>query len=238
MLGTVLVQPALRHAASLLWTELQSERLTPSSFCARLNEIPAAERDRWLDVLWDVSENPAGAPALPQGCVPYLPCPFSIVLEAVQRASVTPDDVFIDVGSGTGRTTFLAKLLTGAECIGLEIQPALVEAARARSKQLNLARMHFVEGDAAEHIRSVAIGTVFFLYCPFDLQRMNRVLDDLGAIARTRQIRICCVHMPLIERPWLVRLPSTSVELDIYRSSLPHEPDPAARVSDSDSTPS
>jgi SAM-dependent methyltransferase len=230
------VHPALQHAASSIWTELQRERLTPSSFWARLKEIPAAERDRWLDVLWDVGEIPADAVALPRGCVPYLPCPLSLVLEAVQRASVTPDDVFVDVGSGTGRTTFLAQLLTGADCIGLEIQPALVEAARARSKQLNLTRMHFVEGDAVEHIRSVTMGTVFFLYCPFDLQRMNRVLDDLGAIARTRQIRICCVHMPRIERPWLVRLPSTCVELDIYRSSLPQEP--AARVSSSDSTPS
>ena len=192
-------------------------------FRAKLDDVPSRERDGWLDRLWDLDEIPDDDPQLPRGCVPYLPCPVATVLEALQRASVTSNDVFVDVGSGTGRTAFLANLLTGAECIGLEIQPALVEIARQRAAWLNLDRTRFVEDDATELLRFITIGTVFFLYCPFSGDRVDRVLDGLEAMARTRQIRVCCVHMPRLERPWLVQVPSTSVDLDVYRSTL-HNP--------------
>jgi SAM-dependent methyltransferase len=209
-------------AANLVRARLLSNPATPALFRAELDDIPPRERDGWLDLLCDLDEIPDDDPELPRGCVPYLPCPVATVLEALQRASVSYDDVFVDVGSGTGRTTFLANLWTGAGCIGLEIQPALVEVARDRAACLNLDRTRFVEGDAAELLQFITIGTVFFLYCPFGGDRVDRVLDDLEAIARTRQIRVCCVHMPRLERPWLVPVPSTSVELDVYRSTL-HE---------------
>ena len=200
-------------------THLLSNQVTPAVFRPILDDIPPKERDGWLDLLWDLDEIPDDGPELPRGCVPYLPCAVATVLEAVERASVTADDVFVDVGSGTGRTAFLASLLTGAGCIGLEIQPALVEAAKGRAAWLRLDRTRFVGGDAAELLRFITIGTVFFLYCPFGGDRVHRVLDDLEDIARTRPIRVCCVHMPPLERPWLVRVPSTSVELDVYRST-------------------
>jgi len=194
--------------------------ITTAIFRANLDDVPPPDRDRWLDVLLDLDEIPDDDPNLPRGCVPYLPCPVATVLEAVQRAHVTDADMFVDVGSGTGRTTFLVSLLTGAGCIGIEVQPALVAAARARAARLNLDRTRFVEGDAAEVLRLVDIGSVFFFYSPFGGDRLSRVLDDLEAIARTREIRVCCVHMPPLERSWLVRVPSTSVELDVYRSTL------------------
>ncbi|MBC8073188.1 MAG: methyltransferase domain-containing protein [Deltaproteobacteria bacterium] len=196
-------------------------RTTPADFRAELEQIPTGARDAWLDALCGIDETPDDGAALPRGCVPYLPCPVATVLAAVQHASVTSDEVFVDVGSGAGRTVLLVHLLTGAECIGLEIQPALVTAARGRAESLQLERIRFEQGDAAELLGSITIGTVFFLYCPFSGERLDRVLDDLEAMARARQIRICCVQMPPIERPWLVRLPATSVELDVYRSTPP-----------------
>ena len=155
-------------------------------FRAKLDGIPPRERDGWFDLLFDLDEIPDDDPELPRGCVPYLPCPVATVSEALQRASVTGNDVFVDVGSGTGRTAFLANLLTGAECIGLEIQPALVQVARERAARLNLGRTRFVEGDAAERLRFITIGSLL-LYCPFGGDRVDRVLDDLEAMARTRQ---------------------------------------------------
>jgi predicted RNA methylase len=198
---------------------LLSNDVTPAMFRSTLADVPAHEREVWLDLLWDLDELPDDDPNLPRGCVPYLPCSVATVLEAVQQAGVTSNDVFVDVGSGTGRTAFLAHLLTGAACIGVEIQRGLVEAARARADWLDVRRTRFVEGDAAELVRSIAIGTVFFLYCPFGGERLHRVLDGLEDIARTRQIRVCCVDMPRIERPWLVPMPPTSAHLDVYRST-------------------
>jgi hypothetical protein len=40
----------------------------------------------------------------------------------------------------------------------------------------------------------------------------------LRSIARTMQIRVCCVDMAPLERPWLTRVASTSRAFDLYRS--------------------
>jgi len=214
------MQQTAQEAAKVLRSSLMRNGPEPESFRAALNGIRAEDRDAWLDLLWDIDELPEDDPLLPRGCVPYLPCPVATVLEAVQQAAVTSDDVFVDIGSGLGRAVALTHLLTGAEGIGLEIQPRLVQAARERAARLNLSRVRIVEGDAVDLIRSITSGTVFFLYCPFGQDRLQRVLDELEHTARTRPIRICCVGIPPLDRPWLAPVPCTSVDLAVYRSTL------------------
>lgn len=203
-----------------LRSELRSAQVTPATFAAELDAIPALHRDAWLDLLWDVEGVELDEPDLPRGCVPYLPCAVETVLAALHDASVTADDVFVDVGAGAGRAAFLAHLETGAGCIGLEIQPTLARAAQARADWLGLTRLRFLAGDATELVRHVPSGTVFFLYCPFGADRLRRFLDVLEDLARFRQIRVCCVDMPALERPWLSRLPSSSTNIDVYESTL------------------
>jgi SAM-dependent methyltransferase len=212
------VQQAVRNAALRLRADLRSTRVTPASFDAALAEIPARSREEWLDLLWDIEDLESDAPDLPRGCVPYLPCAVDTVLDVLREARVTADDVFVDVGAGAGRAALLAHLETGAGCIGLEIQPALVRTAQARADWLGLTRLRFVEGDASEMIRFIRTGTVFFLYCPFGADRLQRFLDGLEDVARAKPIRVCCVDMPPLERSWLARLPSTSAHIDVYQS--------------------
>jgi len=140
------------------------------------------------------------------------------VLDAVYQAEVTCEDVFVDVGSGAGRTALLAHLETGAGCIGLEIQPVLARAAQARADWLGLSWLRFVEGDAADMVRFIPIGTVFFLYCPFGGDRLQRFVDGLQDVALTRQIRVCCVDTPPLECRWSAQIPSTSPRIDVYQS--------------------
>lgn len=208
-----------REAVEGLRARIIRGELDPRTFGALLEAIPVGDRDAWLDLLWDSQELPDDE-KLPSGCVPYLPCPVDSVLEALEQAAVSEEDVFVDVGSGLGRTAFLAHLRTGAGCIGLEIQRGLVRAARARAEWLGLSRVGFVEGDAEELVRFMTTGTVFFLYCPFGGERLRRVLDDLRSLAQTREIRVCCVSLPPLQLPWLVPLPSTSLDVDVYRSTL------------------
>jgi SAM-dependent methyltransferase len=193
---------------------------TPASFLAAITGVPARDRDAWMDVVWDAGEIPDDEPCLPRGCVPYLPCPVDTVLEALQLADVRPDDVVVDVGCGLGRTMALARLSTGAACIGIEIQPGLARAARGRAAWLNLSRCRVLEGDAVDLVRFVTIGTVFFFYCPFGGERLHRVLGDLEAIARTREIRICCVDLPLPACDWLAPVASSSADLSDHRSTI------------------
>ncbi|HKO52454.1 MAG TPA: methyltransferase domain-containing protein [Polyangiaceae bacterium] len=195
--------------------------MTPACFSAALAEVPPQDRDEWLDLLWDIDDIPADDPDLPRGCVPYLPCAVATVLEAVHQAGVTRDDVFVDVGSGAGRAALLAHLETGAGCIGLEIQPALARTAQGRADWLNLSRLRFLQGDAADMLRFIPTGTVFFLYCPFSGARLRAFLDGLEAVARARRIRVCCVDMAPLETRWLARIPSISPRIDVYQSTLP-----------------
>jgi SAM-dependent methyltransferase len=194
-------------------------------FRAALDALPAHARDAWLDRVLGVDALLDDGPDLPAGCAPYLPCPVDLLLLMLELARVGPGDVFVDLGSGTGRATALAHLLTGAGAIGIEVQAGLAEISRAMTQALGADRVSTIVGDAAELVASMSIGTVFFLYCPFSGARLERVLDALQSIAVTRPIRICCVHLPPLARPWLEPVASPRSELAIYRSTIPRSVD-------------
>jgi SAM-dependent methyltransferase len=205
--------------AAMVRRQLACGAATPLGFRAALLDVPVEERDAWLDSVCEIDGIPDDGPELPRGCVPYLPCSVATLVEMVERADVRPVDVFVDVGSGLGRATALVHSMTGASCIGIEIQSGLVRAARELAARLNLARASVLEGDAAELTGFIPIGTVFFLYCPFSGARLAKVLDDLEVIARTRSIRVCCVDLPLPERRWLAQVSRPSTDLAIYANT-------------------
>jgi hypothetical protein len=193
--------------------------MTAAELRAALDVLPAEARDAWLDDVFGVDALLPDGPDLPPGCVPYVPCPVDVILPMLEAAQVSRDDLFIDLGSGIGRVTALAHLLTGASAIGIEVQAALARISRALMERLGVDRVATLEGDAAELVASLRAGTVFFLYCPFSGARLERVLDALRAIAATRPIRICCVHLPRLTLPWLELVASPRPELAVYRSA-------------------
>jgi SAM-dependent methyltransferase len=191
----------------------------PSLFRAALAHIPPAARDACVDHAFGLGALPEDGPALPGGCVPYLPCPVDALLRLAEHAPVRASDVFVDVGSGVGRAAALVHLLTGARAVGLEVQPALVAAARQLATRCHLPGVSFVQGDAAQLTADLSAGSVFLLYCPFSGDRLVKLLDDLESIARTRAIRVCCVDLPLPPRRWLTLAPPLADDLAIYRST-------------------
>jgi hypothetical protein len=197
---------------------IERGRHHPSAFRAALLGVPARERDAWVDLVLGIDDLPPDGPALPAGGVPYLPCPVEVLLRTVDEAPVRSTDVFIDVGAGPGRAMAFVHLLTGAGAVGLEIQPELVRVAHGLAARLGLSRVACIEGDAATVAAFMVVGSVFFFNCPFSGARLAKVLDDLEPIARTRQLRLCCVNLPIPPRSWLTREPGRAGELEIYRS--------------------
>jgi hypothetical protein len=128
--------------------------------------------------------------------------------------------VFVDVGSGLGRAGAFVHLLTGARVVGIEVQSGLVHAARDLTARLALSCVSYVEGDAATRTGVIAIGSVFFFYCPFSGDRLVKVLGDLEVLAHTRLIRVCCLDLPLPPCPWLTLESPLGGDLAIYRSTL------------------
>ncbi|HEY8923941.1 MAG TPA: methyltransferase domain-containing protein [Polyangia bacterium] len=182
--------------------------------------VPPHERDAWVDRALGLGPPLEDGPALPRGCVPYLPCPVDALLRLTEHAPVLASDVFVDVGAGAGRAAALVHLLTGASAVGLEIQPQLVTAARDLAARLDLSRVSFVEGDAPGLTATLAIGSVFFLYCPFSGERLIQLLANLEAVARIRPIRVCCLDLPLPSCGWLEPMSPRWPDLVLYRSTL------------------
>jgi SAM-dependent methyltransferase len=191
---------------------------------AALADLPPFERDGWVDRALGLVAAPDDGPELPRGCVPYLPSPVDALLRLTEHAPVRPSDVFVDVGAGAGRAAALVHLLTGANVIGIEIQPELVTAARELAARLCLPRVSLVQGDAPQLTGALAAGSVFFLYCPFSGERLAQLLAKLEIIARTREIRVCCLDLPLPPCSWLAPVPPLWPDLALYRSNLPSRP--------------
>jgi SAM-dependent methyltransferase len=201
----------------------------PSAFRAALMAVPPADRDAWVDRVLGLEGPPCDGPDLPRGCVPYLPAPVDVLLRVVEQAPIQPSDVFVDVGAGAGRACVLVHLLTGARVIGLEIQHALVVAARELASRVQGCRLEIIEGDAAVLAGTITPGTVFFFYCPFSGQRLAAALDGLEPIARLRPLRLCALDVPLPERPWLSPQGQTSGDLAIHCTvTAPAQPPRAA----------
>jgi hypothetical protein len=217
-LGSSMREPDLASAVATR-DLVRASGAAPEQFRRALLAVAEERRDVWLDLVLGIEGVAEDGPALPRGCVPYLPCSVSVLLRLIDVAEIRSHDVFVDVGSGLGRATAAVHLLTGAGAIGLEIQPHLVQASRELSARLELPRCAVVEGDAARLAGSIPVGSVFFLYCPFSGERLERLLDALEPIAQTRTIRVCCLDLVLPTRPWLTQSSSPWADLAIYRSN-------------------
>jgi len=208
-----------RQSADRARSRIESGRHDLAAFRAALLDAPPGARDAWLDLVLGLGELPDDGPDLPRGCVPYFPCAVAPLLRTVDEARVSSSDVFVDVGSGVGRAASFVHLLTGAEVLGVEVQPRLVGAARELAERLRLARITFVEGDASSLPAVLARGSVFFLYCPFSGERLETLLGDLEVVAQARAIRVCSLDVPLPRRSWLTRVSPTGGDVAVHRST-------------------
>lgn len=181
-----------------------------------LEAVPPSNRDAWVDKLLGIDPPPPDV-ALPAGGVPYLPCGVDEILAMLRDVSLSPTDVFVDLGAGVGRVAMLVHLLSGARTHGIEIQPHLVEAARARARALSL-DVTFQLGNVVD---CELDGDLFFLYAPFNGALLARVLEKLHALSRRRAFVVCTVDLEL-DVDWLVARPSSHRGVALYETAARH----------------
>lgn len=152
----------------------------------------------------------------------YQPTPARIVLQLIEKANITKDDVFYDLGSGLGQVPILVNLLSGARAKGIEFEPAYCDYARQCARRLNLPRVEFINVDARE--ADYSDGDVFFMYTPFEGGLLQEVLERLEGESRKRKIRIytygpCTLQVS--NQSWLERLDQNAnnvYRLAVFRS--------------------
>jgi SAM-dependent methyltransferase len=120
--------------------------------------------------------------------VSYQQTPARIIFELVEKAHLTGEDVFYDLGSGLGQVPTLVHLLTGATAKGIEFEPAYCNYARVCAVGLNLSGVEFINADA--RTADYSEGTVFFMYTPFEGSILQEVLEKLRGESGRRRIRL------------------------------------------------
>jgi SAM-dependent methyltransferase len=96
---------------------------------------------------------------------PYVPSTQSNVDEMLRLASVRPDDIVYDLGSGDGRIVVAAARDWGARGVGIEIDPKLVAESRELARREGVAnRATFREGDVLKaDVRDATVVTMYLL---------------------------------------------------------------------------
>jgi predicted RNA methylase len=69
---------------------------------------------------------------------PYIPTPEDIVPKMLEMASVKPDELVYDLGSGDGRLVIAAARDFGARVVGIELRARLVKECRRRVRETGL----------------------------------------------------------------------------------------------------
>jgi SAM-dependent methyltransferase len=188
---------------------------------AWLAHLPASERDAAIEarlgIDGPVSDTPPGEHLIGHHASGVAPIVRTLIEVPVVRA-----DTVVDLGSGLGKFVLVARLLTGANVRGIELQPELISRARRSSQALGV-DVDFIEGDARD--APLEDGTVFFLYAPFTGPVLDAVARRLHAVAKKRAITVAALGIDLHRSaPWLVPRPMDSFWLSIYDSSEPGVP--------------
>lgn len=123
----------------------------------------------------------------------FAPTRQAVADAMLKLASVKPEDIVYDLGSGDGRIVILAAQKYGARGVGIELDPRLVEIARQVAREGEVPdRVSFVEGDL--FTADITKATVVMLYLSDSVNRrlepkLRRELRS-GARIVSHQFRI------------------------------------------------
>jgi SAM-dependent methyltransferase len=122
---------------------------------------------------------------------------FHTANRVLDRLSLAPDDVFTDIGCGTGRVVCLAARRRVRSVIGFDLSPEMVRIATANAETLRgrVSDVEIVKAAAPEFDYSET--TCAYMYNPFKHTVLARVLDKIKADRAGRPFR--CAFVNLIE---------------------------------------
>jgi SAM-dependent methyltransferase len=100
-----------------------------------------------------------------QNLAPFHATPADVVDRMLELASVSKKDVVLDLGCGDGRIPIRAAEKYGARGIGVDIDPALIERARANAAKAGVERLveFRVEDAMTTDVSAATVVTLFLL---------------------------------------------------------------------------
>ncbi len=152
-----------------------------------------------------------GVPGGVDAYLPFVPSAYRDIFQYLRAASIGPEDVFVDLGSGLGRTVFAASWLGAKRAVGVELIEALTEGAEANRKRSTL-KDHDIEFICANALEFAEPGmTILYMFHPFGEAVLEQVLANIkatrNAAAGAKPLRIVyanpCYENALERAGWL-----------------------------------
>jgi protein-L-isoaspartate O-methyltransferase len=201
------------HAA--LRQRIASGELRGRTLRAMFDDVPALERDHFVEEVLGIAYPPLDEPELGPELIAYMPSGYDEIVHALDATELKAGERFLDVGSGTGKAVLLAALLTGATGVGVECNGALVDLAERAARDLGVSDASFSHGDAREC--ELAPADVVFMYLPFTGTVLANVLARLTtAESRPRGRYLCAGALDLERHAGIVRAGPPSSWLQVY----------------------
>lgn len=121
----------------------------------------------------------------PDAGSPYVPTEPEVAKGMLKLADVTSTDVVYDLGCGDGRVVIMAAKDFGAHGVGMDINPALIQQARANAIAYNIENLvRFEEGDLFNANLHNATVVTLYLLPDANLRLRPKLLSDLKPGAR------------------------------------------------------
>ena len=148
----------------------------------------------------------------------YGPVFYGMLRRVMRRLNPTPDDVFIDLGSGKGRAVFYMSQFNFKRVIGVELDQKVMAIAHRNRLHFRRARspIEFVAEDASKY--EFSDETVIFINNAFGEATLRTVLANIRASlpANPREIRIFYLnpqHKDVLDgQDWLVPEPHDGLD--------------------------
>ena len=113
--------------------------------------------------------------------LPFVPSAYKDIFQYLRAAEIGPDDVFVDLGSGYGRTAFAASWMGARRAVGVDLVPVLVEGAEANRQRSKL-RDRDIEFICANALDFSEPGmTILYMFHPFGEAILDKVLTNIKA---------------------------------------------------------
>jgi SAM-dependent methyltransferase len=122
-----------------------------------------------------------GVPGTVNSYMPFVPSAYRDTFQYLRAVNIGPDDVFVDLGSGLGRTVFAASWMGAKRAVGVELVEALTEGAEANRKRSKLRNrdIEFVCVNALDF--SEPGMTIMYMFHPFGEAVLEQVLANIKA---------------------------------------------------------
>lgn len=123
--------------------------------------------------------------ALPRPDIGFVPTPADAAAAMLKLAELTAADVVYDLGCGDGRLLIQAALDYGVQGVGIDVDPTLLEAARANARLAGVDyRLEFIQGNLFESDLRDATVVLIYLLPHLNLRLRSRLQTQLRSGSR------------------------------------------------------